>query len=101
MAIRKSRFDPKKVFPPDEFDCYKHVAVFDEHEANGTRQAINRELLGELADNCNRKFANVGAAVPLTLGHTKDDADEKDQPDIVGWAANFDVENLLATGKKA
>lgn len=99
-----ARFDPRVLFPEDEFVCERNVVVFDEHDAAEGKPGLNvdAELLRKLAAQANKEFAEVGVAVPLTLGHTLDaPAKEEDQPKIVGWAVNFHVEDLFDTGRKA
>jgi len=97
-------FDPDILFPPTRFIKIKDVPVFDEHEnkgVNGKPRKITKEMLVKLARNCNKKFEEVGAATPLSLGHTIEGKPEEEQPPVVGWAVNFRVGPLLKTGRDA
>jgi hypothetical protein len=94
------------LFPPDKFIRIQNVPIFKEHESEGNGgkpRKVTVKDLEHLAENCNHKFKNLRAATPLSLGHTSDEPNvkEKDQPEIVGWAVNFKVGDLLDTGKKA
>jgi hypothetical protein len=92
-------FDPGTLFPPDKYVLVRGVPVFDAHESdgrNGKPRKITTEKLKRLANTCNRKFDRLGVATPLTLGHTKDGADvkEEDQPPIVGWSVKYSIGKL-------
>ncbi len=82
----------------EDYRVYRRVPVLDEHDIVDPR---TKEFLGRvdgqklrlIADNMNRKARSGKGECPLTLGHTKDDAPEKDQPPVKGLASNFDVMN--------
>ena len=99
------KYDPAYLFPPDRFIKLSHVAVFDEHEMphakGGKPKKVTEDDLKRIAATCNKKFVTVGAATALALGHTKEEADEHEQPEIVGWATDFSVDKFGKTGKKA
>lgn len=52
------------------------------------------EDLEEIVENNNRRIRDTGDLVPITLGHTREGADEEDQPLIVGLAEDFYVGTL-------
>jgi hypothetical protein len=54
--------------------------IFDEDEKYGV------EELEEIVRVNNARIADTGDCIPVVLGHTRDDADEVEQPPIVGWA---------------
>lgn len=98
------QFDPDDLFPPDRFIRIRDVPVFDAHESpghGGKPKRVTKDDLQQLARNCNHKFDSVGAATPLSLGHTIDDAPESSQPPLIGWAVKFSVKPLLNTGRDA
>lgn len=101
-----SQFDPDVVFPPDRFVRIRDVPVFDSHESDGSGgkpRKVTEDDLEKIAENCNRKFDELGVATTLTLGHTRDDprTPEWEQPKPIGWACRFRVGDLLKTGRKA
>jgi hypothetical protein len=70
------------------------VTVFDEHDEpqdDGTVQRFDKPRLEGIVRNCNVKDQQ-GQYCKLTLGHTKDDAPEYEQPESVGFARKFRVE---------
>ena len=95
---------------PDWIICH-NVPILDEHslfvpedKEKGTpdRQVnIDRGFLLKLAANNNRLVTDTGDMIPLTEGHTKDNAPESEQPEILGWADNFSVGPLFGTGRHA
>lgn len=86
--------------PPPDFsdrnawDVTADVAVFDEHadrdKGGKVVRKFTREDLEEIARRTNARDAR-GQPCPLTLGHTRDEAPEPEQPEIVGYARNFRV----------
>ncbi len=84
----------------------KHnVPILDEHvlkdEEGKEIATIDKARLQKIADLGNKRVKDTGDECPIIIGHTKDDTDEKDQPEIVGWASNYKVGKFLKTGKKA
>lgn len=62
------------------------VPVFDEHEGFG------REQLDEIVHKCNERERATGDLCPITIGHTlKEDPNEDVQPDVVGYARNYQL----------
>src|SRR5579859_5194319 len=58
-------------------------------------------MLGRIAANNNRRVKETGDWTPIVIGHTKDNAPENEQPEIVGYASNFTVKPLFRTGRYA
>jgi hypothetical protein len=81
------------------------VPILDEHvvtdEDGKTLAEIDGGKLALIAHRANRRIAETGDEVPIVIGHTRDDAPESEQPEIVGYASNFRVGNLFRTGRKA
>src|SRR4051812_45335338 len=80
---------------PAKFVREPDVAVFDEHVEKGKGGKVvrkfDRAALEEIARNCNARDAG-GTPCPITIGHTDpEEADERKQPEIVGYARNFRV----------
>lgn len=79
---------------PAEYTLHSGREVFDEHDEHGKDGEVVRrfrkEHLESIAKRSNERTRR-GALCPLTLGHTRDGADEKSQPEIVGYAQNFRV----------
>jgi hypothetical protein len=74
-------------------------------DANGELRkrttTIDRDVLEQIAANNNARIADTGDVCPVVVGHTKDDAAEHKQPDIIGYAADFRVEPFFNTGRYA
>lgn len=98
-------YSPTDLFPPEKYIRINKVPVFDEHEnpysSQGKPKKVTADDLKRIAKTCNSKFDTLGVATPLSIGHSKDEADEEDQPKIVGWAVNFNVDKFAKTGRKA
>lgn len=79
------------------------VPILDEHELHvgGSVMKIDAAKLQQIAHNNNRRVAETGDTVMLVHGHTKDDAREEDQPEILGEADKFWVAPLFKTGRMA
>lgn len=81
-----------------------HVPILDEHDLTDKKGnvviSLDQKILKEIADVNNQRISETGDLVPLVIGHTKDDAPENQQPEIVGYASNFSVEPFFKTGKK-
>lgn len=87
------------------------VPVLDEHElflpgdpAKGTKDQkiqITPDVLKFICQNNNRRVQSTGDTVQLVYGHTKDDAPENEQPEILGEADQFWVAPLFNTGRQA
>lgn len=78
---------------PSRWEVLTARNVFDEHTDERKGKSVRRFTradLDEIARRCNVRDRK-GQCCPLTLGHTRDDAPEKDQPEIVGYARNFRV----------
>jgi hypothetical protein len=76
--------------------CYHRVALLDEHElkseTGSVELVVDLPFLEAVAARNNERYASTGDATPVVLGHTRDGVDEKDQPEVVGFAMNFRVE---------
>lgn len=83
----------------------KEIALLDEHDVvdeNGdVVMSLDEDKLHRIANNNNRRVEETGDEVPIIIGHTRDDAPEKAQPEIVGWVKKFSVKPLYNTGRQA
>jgi hypothetical protein len=83
----------------------KDVPILDEHvlrDHDGNPIAkLDGAKLTAIAHKANQRLRETGDAVPIVIGHTKDDAPELSQPPVVGYAVNFKVGKLLKSGRKA
>jgi len=82
-----------------------NVPILDEHQlkdrSGNPVVDIDAAMLQRIAENNNRRVAETGDEVPIVVGHTRDDATEPEQPEIVGYARDFVVKALFQTGRKA
>jgi len=87
----------------NDYVIVEDVFILDEHQMKIGDKVIdiNEQKLQDIADRNNRRIHNTGDEIPLIIGHTKDGADEKDQPEVVGYASNLRVKDFMNTGKKA
>lgn len=87
----------------NDYVIVEDVFILDEHQMKiGDKVVeIDAKKLQEIADRNNNRIHKTGDEIPLIIGHTKDGADEKDQPEVVGYASNLRVKDFLNTGKKA
>lgn len=87
----------------NDYVIVEDVFILDEHQMKIGDKVIdiNEQKLQDIADRNNRRIHNTGDEIPLIIGHTKDGADEKDQPEVVGYAYNLRVRDFMNTGKKA
>lgn len=83
----------------------KDVPILDEHtlhdEDGNPIVTFDAKKLEQIAARNNARIAKTGDLIPLVIGHTKDDADETEQPEIVGYAKDLCVKPFKKTGKKA
>lgn len=83
----------------------KEFAILDEHDLVDDKgkvvMNIDAKKLYQIAENNNRRVRDTGDATPIVIGHTKDNASEDRQPEIVGWAEKFTVKDFFKTGRKA
>jgi hypothetical protein len=95
----------KSVLPPGEYIDKTDVFVLDPHTLkNGSGEAllsVTEKMLSKIAANQNKRIAETGDATPLVIGHTKDDAHEHEQPEVVGYATDWKVKKFFKTGKSA
>lgn len=95
----------KDALPPAEYVVRKSVFVLDPHTlSDGSGKphlTVSEAMLRKIAANQNKRFSETGDATPLVIGHTKDGANEHDQPEVVGYATNFRVTRFFKTGKQA
>ena len=89
----------------DDFIIKEDVFILDEHELkNASGKVITKfdaKKLEEIALRNNKRISDTGDEIPLVIGHTKDGASEKDQPELVGYASNLQVKDFFGTGRKA
>lgn len=82
-----------------------NVPILDEHilfDEEGKELAhIDESRLKKIAALANQRVRDTGDMVPIIIGHTKDNTDEEEQPEIVGYASNFKVSKFFKTGRKA
>lgn len=93
---------------PIKSDDLQDIGIWpciDEHElpATPTHSAVkvDEPKLHLIAENNNRRVEETGDLTPIVIGHTKDDAPENEQPEIVGYATDFFVAPFFKTGRKA
>lgn len=88
-----------------EYVVITDVPVLDEHRLTGDgendEEWIGPERLQEIANNNNKRIRETGDAAPITIGHTKDGANESSQPPVVGYATDFKVAPLLNANRMA
>lgn len=81
-----------------------HVPILDEHELKDGKGNVvirlDQKKLSEIVRVNNKRMGSTGDEIPLVIGHTKDDASEDDQPEIVGYATDLKVEPFFKTGRK-
>lgn len=80
-------------------------AILDEHELPATAShpeiIVDRKRLQRICNNAAKRVADTGDAIPLVIGHTDEDSFEVDQPPLVGFCDNLQVEPLFDTGREA
>jgi hypothetical protein len=96
---------------PRNYTVFRHVAVLDsgfelqvpgENEGEVEFFQVTPEFLAQVCDNGNRREAETGDLCPVIIGrHTKKDAPEHSQPEIVGYARNWHLAPLLNTDRPA
>ena len=88
----------------EEMIVKHHVPILDEHELKDGKGNVvirlDQKKLSEIVKVNNKRMGNTGDEIPLVIGHTKDDAPEGEQPEIVGYATNLKVEPFFKTGRK-
>lgn len=81
------------------------VPLLDEHtlkdEDGNEILKVDRRKLEEIARKNNERIAQTGDYTPYVVGHTREDAPEDEQPQIVGYATHFTVKPLKKTGRYA
>lgn len=80
-AVGKGK--PPRKYGMEDFVIVQDVPIFDEHGE------WTPDKLTQIIDNCNARIKDTGDACPIIIGHTRDEAVETSQPDIVGWATQF------------
>jgi hypothetical protein len=82
-----------------------NVPILDEHvlrdEEGNEITTLDAKKLKHISNLANKRIKDTGDHCPIVIGHTKDDIDEEDQPEILGWASNFKVQRFLKTDRKA
>lgn len=88
-----------------KFIIKRDVPILDEHvlkDDDGNPLVVfNERRLRQIAARNNRRIKQTGDLIPLVIGHTKDDAPEEAQPEIVGYATDLRVRPFRKTGRKA
>jgi len=74
----------------EEMIVKHHVPILDEHELKDNKGNVvirlDKDKLLEITSVNNKRIGDTGDEIPLVIGHTKDDAPENQQPEIVGYA---------------
>lgn len=90
---------------PNDFVLIPHVAVVDEFRmsdsSGGMVTLVDSKFLALLAAQMNEREIKTGDLSPLVIGHTNDDLGENHQPQIVGFARNWNVDPFFETGRQA
>ena len=93
------------MLPPGEYINKEDVFVLDPHtlknSSGQTLVNVTESMLKKIADNQNKRVRETGDATPLVIGHTRDEAHEHEQPEVVGYATNWKVKKFFKTGKSA
>jgi hypothetical protein len=96
---------PASVLPPGEYVTKSDVFVLDPHTLKDKHGDVivdvTEKMLQKIAANQNKRVAETGDATPLVIGHTKDEAHEHEQPEVVGYATDWKVKKFFRTGKHA
>lgn len=90
---------------PTKFRRTDHVAIFKPHRRkfpDGTIVDATDDDLATIAANVNRAYEQDGELVRLVIGHRKQkpDADETEQPTVVGYARGYKAELVERPGGK-
>jgi hypothetical protein len=85
---------PPDLDDPDLFVARRSIPILDEHQ-HSTKGDIDEGLLQLLAENSNARAEGTGNYALIFVGHTDDEGDEDDQPDVVGYARNFRVSPFM------
>lgn len=86
-----------KLDDPAVYVVRRRVPVFCAHvrrdKSGKVLYRVTDALLHTIAERCNRLYRERGVPSRITLGHTLPghNVPEHDQPEIVGWARNWDV----------
>ena len=66
----------------NDYVIVEDVFILDEHQMKLGDKVIeiDAKKLQDIADRNNNRISRTGDEIPLIIGHTKDGADEKDQP---------------------
>lgn len=77
-----------------KWDIFPNIPVLDEHELLDDKGRpsgyVDASILGEIAENNNRRVHETGDPAPLIIGHTSDDPRAPERP-VVGYAINYRV----------
>jgi len=88
-----------------KFIVKRDVPILDEHvlrdDEGNPLVTFDEKELKRIAARNNRRIKQTGDLIPLVIGHTKDDAPEETQPEIVGYAKDLRVKPFKKTGRKA
>lgn len=89
---------------PSDFQVVPRVAALDEFrmtDPDGTFVAnITPEYLTKFVAHMNERESLTGDLSPIVIGHTKSGEREIDAPPLVGYARNWSLGELGATGRK-
>lgn len=80
------------------------VPIFCAHERSGKdgrKVKVSRKDLESICETYRRLKEKRGVVPRLMIGHTRDDAPEKSQPEIVGWMKNLRVGKFGPAGEEA
>ena len=89
---------------PAEFVVVPHTAALDEFKMtadDGSFVAdITPKFLEKLVVHMNERESATGDLCPIVIGHTQSDLPETQQPPVVGFARNWHLGTLGATGRQ-
>lgn len=97
MPAMVASFDPTlasldRIRNSPDYVLVRNIPVFKEHTQHSAKGGAVRHFgakeLQRIVDRTNDRL-KTGDMSPVGLGHTKDDADESDQPPVIGYADRF------------
>ncbi len=92
-----------KSFSEEEFVNIENVPVFTEHETtarDGRLLQFGPAELQAVCDRCNRRIDEGGDFAAVTIGHTPNPDEAKDDPEVVGFAGPFRMGTLGEPGQR-
>lgn len=90
---------------PNDFELIPHVAVVDEFRmadsSGGMVTLVDAKFLALVCARMNERELKTGDLSPIVIGHTDDETGEVDQPQLVGYARNWQCDPFFDTGRQA